>query len=137
NALYFTASHPTLGTEIFKMNTLENISILKNIGPGSGNGNPSNLFVFNGKLYFSADDSNNGIELWSSTGFSSTTNMLKNINTDAATPDSNPSGFTEYFGELFFAANDGVNGIELWKTDGTNAGTVLVDNINPSGDSNP
>ena len=137
NALYFKASHPTLGTEVFKMTTLENISLLKNIASGSGNSNPSNLFVSNGKLYFSADDGTNGMELWSSTGFSSTTNMLKNINTDAATPDSNPSGFTEYFGELYFAANDGVNGRELWKTDGTNAGTVLVDDINTSGDSNP
>tara|TARA_R110002050_G_scaffold119518_2_gene237347 strand:- start:6332 stop:7252 length:921 start_codon:yes stop_codon:yes gene_type:complete len=137
NALYFVARTSALGYELFKMNTTENITNLKNIAPGNANSIPENLFVSNGKLYFSADDGVNGRELWSSTGFSSTTNMLKDINTSAATPDSNPSGFTEYFGELYFAANDGVNGRELWKTDGTNAGTVLVDNINPSGDSNP
>lgn len=141
NALYFTASHPTLGNEIFKLtNSLAGVTItnLKNIAPASGaNSNPSNLFIFNGKLYFSADDGTNGIELWSSTGFASTTNMVKDINISAATPDSNPSGFAEYFGELYFAADDGVNGRELWKTDGTDAGTVLVGDINTSGDSNP
>jgi len=137
NALYFAASHPTLGREIFKMSTAETVTSLKNIAPSSGSSNPSNMFVFNGALYFSADDNTNGIELWSSTGFSSTTNMLKDINTGGANPDSSPSNFAEYFGELYFKANDGINGIELWKTNGTNAGTVLVDNINPSGDSNP
>jgi len=137
NALYFTATHPTLGTEIFKMNTTQNITLLKNIANSSNSSLPTDLIVYDNKLYFSADDNINGRELWSSTGFSSTTNMLKDINTSPATPDTNPTGFTPYFGELYFSADDGINGRELWKTDGTALGTVLVSDINVSGDSNP
>lgn len=136
NALYFTATHPTLGVELFKL-AGSSITNPKNIATGGGNSNPSNLFVFDNKLYFSADDNTNGIELWSSGGFSSNTNMVKDINTSPSTPDSNPSGFTEYNGKLYFSANNDTNGRELWVTDGTPAGTVLVDDINTSGDSNP
>ncbi len=136
NALYFTATHPTLGTEIFKLGGTT-ITNLKNIASGNVNGNPSNLFVSSGRLYFSADDNINGIELWSSTGFSATTSMVKNINTSPSSPDSNPIGFEEYNGRVYFSATDGTNGVELWVTDGTNAGTTMVSNINPSGDSNP
>lgn len=136
NALYFTATHPTLGTEIFKLGGTT-FSNLKNIASGGGSSNPSNLFVSSGRLYFSADDNINGIELWSSTGFSATTNLVKNINTSPSSPDSNPSGFAEYNGKVYFSATDGTNGTELWVTNGANAGTTMVSNINPSGNSNP
>lgn len=136
NALYFTATHPTLGTEVFKLGGTT-ITNLKNIASGSGDSNPSNFYATSGRLYFSADDNVNGVELWSTTGFSATTNMLKNINAIATGADSNPIGFMEYNGKVYFSATDGTNGVELWVTDGTNAGTTLVSNINPSGDSNP
>lgn len=136
NALYFTATHPTLGTEIFKLGGTT-ITNLKNIAVGGNHSNPSNLYVSTGRLYFSADDGVNGIELWSSTGFSATTSMVKNINTSPSSPDSNPIGFAEYNGKVYFSATDGINGVELWVTDGTNAGTTMVSNINPSGNSNP
>ncbi len=136
NALYFTATHPSLGTEIFKLGGTT-ISNLKNIASGGANSNPSNLFASGNRLYFSANDNVNGIELWSSTGFSATTNMVKNINTSPSSPDSNPTGFTAYNGKVYFSADDGTNGVELWVTDGTNAGTAMVSNISPSGSSSP
>ena len=137
DALYFTATHPTLGIEIFKMNAAQNITNLKNIASETASSFPADLFVFDGKLYFSADDTINGRELWSTTGFSLTTNLVKNINTSSSNPDSNPTGFVSYFDELFFSADNDTNGRELWKTDGTDAGTVLVSDINTSGNSNP
>ncbi len=136
NALYFTANHPSLGIEIFKLGGTS-ITSLKNIASGSNHSNPSNLFVSGSRLYFSANDNVNGIELWSSTGFSATTNMVKNINTSPSFPDSNPNGFTEYNGKVYFSATDGTNGVELWVTDGTSVGTSMVSNINPSGSSSP
>jgi ELWxxDGT repeat protein len=136
NALYFTATHPALGTEIFKLGGTS-ITNLKNIASGSNHSNPSNLFVSTSRLYFSADNGVNGRELWSSTGFSATTNMVKDINVSPSSPDSNPEGFTEYNGKVYFSATDDTNGIELWVTDGTSAGTNMLSNINPSGDSNP
>ncbi|PWH83454.1 hypothetical protein DIS18_02555 [Algibacter marinivivus] len=136
NALYFTATHPSLGTEIFKLGgtTFTN---MKNIASGSSSSNPSNLYASSGRLYFSADDNISGIELWSTTGFPATTNLVKNINTSPSSPDSNPTDFAEYNGKVYFSATDGTNGVELWVTDGTNAGTTMVSNINPSGNSNP
>ncbi|TBN01314.1 T9SS type A sorting domain-containing protein [Hyunsoonleella flava] len=136
NALYFTATHPTLGTEIFKLGGTT-ISNLKNIASGSGDSNPSNLYASSNRLYFSADNTVNGIELWSTTGFSATTNMVKDINTSPSSADSNPIGFTEYNGKVYFSATNGANGTELWVTDGTNAGTFMISDINPSGNSNP
>ena len=87
--------------------------------------------VFNGKLYFTAQNAANGTEVWSSDGTLAGTTMLKDIY-----PGTNPSidqqfdpHFTVFNNKLFFVANDGTNGFELWSTDGTTAGTNLFKNI--------
>ncbi|WP_456438594.1 ELWxxDGT repeat protein [Psychroserpens sp.] len=129
NSLFFTAYDPNVGIELFKMDTSENISNVKDINPGSGlNSSPFGFIIYNGNLYFAADDGVNGVELWKSGGLTSNTNLLKDINGSGG--ESTPQGFVEYNGELYFNADDGLNGRELWKTDGTNAGTILVENIN-------
>ncbi len=38
------------------------------INPGAGHSNPGDFTVFNGALYFSADDGTNGYELWKTDG---------------------------------------------------------------------
>lgn len=129
----FVASHPTLGRELFKVNTSGTLTLVKDINP-SGDSNITNMTNIGGTLYFSADNGSIGQELWKSNGFGTGTVLLKDINPTGA---SNPSKFTQVGSTIFFIANDGVNGIELWKTDGTAAGTVMVKNINPSGNSYP
>ncbi|MFN0188698.1 MAG: T9SS type A sorting domain-containing protein [Bacteroidia bacterium] len=88
------------------------------------------LYGFNGKLYFSADQNNTGEELWRSNGTVNGTFLLKDLN--GVVGASLPCNFYNTNNTLFFTAvtNDGW---ELWKTDGTNAGTVMVKDVFPGG----
>jgi len=91
----------------------------------------TNFLVFNNKLYFTATDGTNGMELWVSDGTSANTIMLKNIDTAG---DASPSNLYVHNGFVYFSADDNAaNGRELWRTDGTPLGTVLVKDINPGG----
>ena len=87
---------------------------------------------YNGKLYFGANNDENGTEPWVSDGTTEGTSLLADID-----PVSNRSSlllsseFVEYNGKLYFSADDGVNGQELWVTDGTTEGTKLAIDLNP------
>ena len=92
--------------------------------------------VFNGKMYFVAND-NTGYDLWESDGNATGTKKVKDISAI------NGRGIiTSYIdftmvtagSEMFFYADDGIHGIELWKTDGTSGGTQMIKDINPAGD---
>lgn len=134
--LVFVATHPTLGRELFKINNLGTLTSLKNINP-TGDSNPTNVTVIGSAIYFAAHNGTTvGNELWMSTGTSTSTNLVKDIN-PIGSMSSNPADFIENQAWVYFTADDGTNGRELWKTDGTTAGTTLVSNINPSGSSNP
>lgn len=93
---------------------------------------PLELFEWNGRLFFSAEDPDHGREAWLSDGTASGTRLLKDIRPGSA--DSNVSSCHPYgakfkpvlLGErLFFSASDGEHGCELWVTDGTEQGTRL------------
>jgi len=102
----------------------------------SGGSTITSPAVYNGDVYFEADDGSPAAdELWVIRK-DGTVEMVKDINTDPsdASPNSDPSNFTEYKGLLYFKANDGDNtmhDIELWVTDGTEANTHMVYDINP------
>ncbi len=106
--------------------------LIQDINDGTSGSNPRNLFVFNGSLYFSADDSSGvnsggtdtGAEIWVSDGTASGTSIVADINPGDG-DGSNPFAFFELNGNLYFNANAGSS--ELWTTDGTEAGTTLVD----------
>jgi ELWxxDGT repeat protein len=100
---------------------------VRDIRPGLGNSNPSNLTNVNGTLFFVANDGSGGYELWKSNGTSTGTVLVRDIRPGLG--NSNPSNLTNVNGTLFFTANDGTNGYELWKSDGTSTGTVLVRDI--------
>ena len=88
----------------------------------------TNLTGYNGKLYFSADQTNNGQELWKSNGTPGGTVLLKDLNGVIGT--SLPCNFMATPSSLYFTAIT-ADGWELWKTDGTNGGTIQVADINP------
>jgi ELWxxDGT repeat protein len=96
--------------------------------------NPLNLYVYNGLIYFSADDSSGsnspgnqdlGRELWVSDGTPLGTKLLKDINPGSA--DSYPNSFFTYNNNLYFSANAG-SGQVLFTTDGTEEGTIATGN---------
>ena len=134
-AFYFQAyDDGVTGFELWKTDGTDAGTVLvKDINPSTALGSFhyrfSDFTVFNGALYFQANDGVNGFELWKTDGTTEGTAMLKDINT-AAGAGSSPTDFTVFNGELYFSAGDDVSSRKLWKTDGTAAGTMLVKDIN-------
>ncbi|MDX2214697.1 MAG: pre-peptidase C-terminal domain-containing protein [Oculatellaceae cyanobacterium bins.114] len=117
-------------------NSGSSAQLVSNVNPGADGSSPFDLTVFNGRLYFTADDGISGRELWSTDGTQAGTRLLLNINPGAAS--SNPTDLFVFNDALYFSANNGVSGNELWRTDGTATGTELVFDINPgAASSNP
>ncbi|MEP7373865.1 MAG: ELWxxDGT repeat protein [Chitinophagaceae bacterium] len=144
--LYFSADNGSHGQELYlsdgiysnTVNATSHTRRVKDINPYLGSipyrgSNPSSLTPFNGILYFSASNYDNGYELWKSDGTEAGTVMIKDIYPGIGF--SNPANLVILNNGLYFSADDGVNGKELWKSDGTEAGTVLVKNINAGGSS--
>jgi ELWxxDGT repeat protein len=113
NTLYFSANKDDTGTELWKSDGTEAGTVMvKDIQPGSSNGDPSYLTVLGSTLYFSANDGINGRELWKSDGTDSGTTMVRNINPNGNSSPLYPSASAS---TLFFRADDGTVGVELWK----------------------
>ena len=112
---------------------LANPFLVKDIIPGNNGSSPRSLINANGTLFFTANNSSNGVDLWKSNGTAAGTALIKNIVPGGDNyPDiSIPDGLINVNGTVFFNATDATYGNELWKTDGTAAGTVLVKDINP------
>ena len=144
--LYFTADDGKSGRELFVSDgTAGGTSLLVDINPGLDNygspnsSSPYNFIKFNNKLYFSANNSESGNELWVTDGTVEGTQLLIDIRSGFSSYGfaygSYPSNFVEFNNKLYFSANDGENGNELWVTDGTVEGTqILADLSSGEGD---
>ena len=107
---------------------LSQVVLVKDINPGSSSSYHFRLAEFSDRLYFSADDGENGIELWVSDGTAEGTQLLKDINSGSS--GSYPRDFAEFNNRLYFSASDGENGGELWLTDGTSSDRLgLADDL--------
>src|SRR4051794_11423610 len=70
-AIYYRATDPTHGDELWRSDgTAAGTSLLKDIRPGIGKGNPRGLTVVGNTLFFSASDGVNGNQLWKTDGTS-------------------------------------------------------------------
>jgi ELWxxDGT repeat protein len=115
------------------LTTNAQVTILKEINDsGSSSSSPANLFVFNNKIYFAADDSNGsnspgaidlGKELWVTDGTETGTTFVKDLRTGS--DSSSPSFFFEFNSTMYFSANTG-SGNVLFSSDGTEAGTTAT-----------
>ena len=146
NKLYFSADDGESGRELFVSDgTAEGTQLLVDLNPGVYEGNygppfaegsnPSNFIEFNDKLYFSANDGENGNELFVSDGTAEGTKLLVDLNPGSSNygfaNGSYLSNFVEFNGKLYFSANDGESGNELFVSDGTAEGTQLLVDLNP------
>lgn len=91
----------------------------------TGSADISQMAVFNGDLYFFAEDPVRKWVLYKSDGTTAGTTPVASF-----AGSSRPDNFSVYGSLLTFSADDGVHGIEPWKTDGTPAGTTLLKDIN-------
>jgi ELWxxDGT repeat protein len=140
-AVFFAAGDAAHGYELWKSDgTTAGTTLVKDIYPGTDSGggpnggDPSELTVVNGTLFFSARDATHGQELWKSDGTTAGTKLVKDIDpgTNGTGPnDGSPAGLTAVGSTLFFSARDATRGKELWKSNGTTAGTTLVKDTYP------
>lgn len=117
-SLLFSFFELNAQTPVFEM--------VRDINP-TGDSMPTDLIQFDDKIFFVADDAENGRELWVTDG--SDTYLFKDIN--PGINGSDISNLRIFNGKLLFTATDETNGNELWVSDGTVAGTQLVKDIFP------
>jgi len=134
NLIFFAADDSVHGTELWATDgTAAGTRMVKDISlatsPTYKHSKPQNLIAYKGEIYFSADDSIHGRELWKTNGEANGTVMVKDICTQG---NSDPSSFYLYDGHLFFAAAIACEGNpssppkDLHYTDGTAASTVMI-----------
>ena len=136
--VFFAADDGANGSELWMTDgTRDGTTLFRDINAGvvlgiAKDGSPSNFAVFNGSLYFSADDGN-GRELWKTDGKNGLTGTGKVADLNSG-GGSFPSNFRIYNGRLYFTADGqdaaGVTGWELYAVD-TKDSVVLVRDINP------
>ncbi len=128
--LFFRANDGVHGDELWRSDgTCTGTTLVRDIYPPSPFGiigsSPVALTNVSGTLFFSANDTVHGHELWRSNGTSSGTQMVRDIN--AGVGSSNPLILTNVNGTLFFAGEASPYGREVWRSDGTSAGTTVLD----------
>ena len=140
DTLYFSAEGVHIGRELWKVQGNNQPVHVKDIFEGTcsshctsgssyNSSSPTDLTVMNGMLYFEANTSDRGREIWVSDGTDEGTKLLFDIQPDG---HGNPSDLTVVGDRLYFTADDGFHGRELWETDGivedngTSPGTKIV-----------
>ncbi|MEM6964781.1 MAG: hypothetical protein AAF573_08460 [Bacteroidota bacterium] len=111
---------------------ISQFSIIQDIRSGSPDSSPGDFAVFNGALYFAANDGTNGKELWKyDPAGSPSTSIVADIRSGSSS--SSPSELMVFNNKLYFVANNGSNGSEMWEYDGVNSPSMVMDIFPGSG----
>lgn len=124
----------THGSELWATDgTAAGTRLVRDINPGTADGEINSLTSLNGAAYFWANDGTNGTELWRSDGTAAGTAIVVNIGPGGASFGGPivSSPLPTLNGVLYFTASDSATGIELWRSDGTAAGTYRLMDIEP------
>jgi ELWxxDGT repeat protein/VCBS repeat-containing protein len=115
------------GSGTVSINVSSGAALVANISPLATSSSPTNLTAVGDLLYFAADDSTTGNELWKSDGSASATLLVANINPAGAA--SSPSNLTVVGNTVYFTAINSDTGRELWKTDLAGTSATLVSDL--------
>lgn len=119
---FMPANNGVNGLELFVLEN-DQLSLFKDIQIGSKGSSPQNFFVYHNKLYFTANDTVNGHEVWCTDGTPNGTQRLTSL--APKTDYSNPKGFIIGGDDkLYFSCLE-----KLYKSDGTSQGTSEVKGI--------
>lgn len=136
--VYFVATDYR-GAELWKTDgTTVGTLLVKdiNLTASGASSSPNYFYVWNNKLFFTADNGSIGRELYVSQGTGVTTNLVRDVFPgisdilDVSNNALNQPYFAGTTNALIFAANSPIYGQEMWKTDGTEAGTTLLQDLN-------
>lgn len=139
NKLYFLANDGVHGLELWSTSgTAASTALVKDIFPGVQNGFEDNIVskdqirVWNGNMYFAANDGVHGYELYKSDGTAAGTNMIIDLDPVPTSGGVNAThaSIAVFNNRVFFggygATNPDSTRWGLWSTDGTDTGTHLV-----------
>ena len=135
---YFSA-FDSRGFELWKTDgTTVGTLFVKDINTtaASASSSPQYFYVWNNKLFFTANDGVIGQELYVTQGTGVSTVLVKDVfpgisdMLDVSNVSTNRPFFAGSSNALVFVANSPIYGQELWKTDGTTANTQLLQDLN-------
>ncbi len=131
--VFYAATHTLHGRELFRYDLKTGETrMVKDICPGPPGSVPGNLTLWNGALYFSADDGGScGRELWRTDGTEKGTSLVYDVNPGPS--GSSPYALTVLISAaprvncLFFMADAGDGGRKIWalESDGTQPQAVF------------
>jgi ELWxxDGT repeat protein len=137
-SVLFFADDGIHGFELWRTDgTPSGTQLVRDIRPGLADGvasivrstirswDPTSACVYDGRLYFAADDGRFGSELWVSDGSSEGTFRITDIADSGSS--SAPSNLTDVAGVTYFTANDGRVGQHLYALSGTGVSLLASD----------
>ena len=133
--LYFQATDGVSGAELWKIEAGRSVpgtgllprpQLVKDINPGPGSGGAISMAFAGSTLFFTAQDSDHGFELWKSDGTAEGTVLVKDI---LPGPESSfPSPILPFGDRVLFRTDvyDDETLSGLWISDGTESGTLRL-----------
>ncbi len=119
DALIYTATDGITGTELYKVDEVNGIRLLKDINEGTSHSYPSEFTLYNGKVYFFANDGSGDGSLWETDGTSSGTKKTIELGSNS---NGAPRGLiVSRLNEMYFT-----HGGQLYLSDGTETGTQPI-----------
>lgn len=114
---------------IVKNETHAQVTLLKDINPGTGVSNPTIRGTVGPYVIFTAYSPAYGTELWTTDGTTAGTQILLDATSGSTT--SSMASYIKYNGYLYYTSSSWGDLGEIYRTDGTPAGTGMFKDINP------
>lgn len=141
--IFFTSENAQYGREVWIYDLADGeVFLLKDIKPGPGDSDPSDLIVFKNKLYFTAKDGIHGREIWRTDGSENGTELFAELYSGStgscfSLNDRYGPEFVIFKERLYFLTRNESVGMELWSTGGEAADITLLKDIRDDTCSDP